>query len=149
MDDIDKKILNFLQEDDKASYSFMSEQLGISLSTVHFRVKKLVQSGIIKGFHAKVDGAKVGYPVTAWLGLSVDPRKMESVGQELAQLPEVQLVATCTGTHDMVVQIVAGSAEDVWRFLNEYIKTHDGIGKDFDVSTFLDVYKNTNTTPLK
>lgn len=149
MDELDKKILNILQNDDKTPYFKIGEELGIGTSTVHFRVKKIIKAGIIERFSAIVEPEKVGYNATAWLGLSVDARKMDNVAKKIAKFPEVQLVATSTGDHDLVVQIVAPSEKDIWRFVNQHIKTMDEIEKDFDVSTFLDIFKRTSYVPME
>ena len=82
------------------------------------------------------------------LGLSVDPHKLEMVGNSLAAYPEILEVATCTGTHDMVIKIIGDNEKDIWMFINKNIKTMEAIGKDFDVSMFLVEYKNTTEIPI-
>ena len=148
MDAIDKQILNILQEDDRTPYAKISERLGIGISTVHFRIKRLMARGIIKGFSVTVDPGVVGFSSQAWIGLSVDPLKMQDVAKQLTQYDEVQLVATSTGDHDMVVQVMAKDEKDLWRFIIEKIKPMDGIEKHFHVSSFLDIYKQTHAIKL-
>ena len=148
MDAIDRQILNILQEDDKTPYAKISEKLGIGISTVHFRIKRLMGKGVIRAFSATVDPEGVGYRSQAWIGLSVDPLKMQEIAKLLAQYDEVQLVATSTGDHDMVVQVMAKDEKDLWRFINEKIKPKPGIEKHFHVSSFLDIYKQTHAIKL-
>lgn len=144
MDEIDKKILQILQENDKVRYHEIGKKLNIGASTVHYRIKKLSENGVIKSFSAIIDPKVVGYDTTAWLGLSVDPTKMDEIAQKLADYDEVQIVTTATGDHDLLVQIIARDEKELWRFINENIKPMNGVEKDFDVSTFLDEYKRSH-----
>jgi len=141
MDDIDKKILTLLQENDRISYAKIAELLGMAASSIHYRVRKMEKEGIIKKFSAIIDSAKVGYPTTAWLGISVDPLRMREIAEEIAKFDEVQLVATSTGDHDLVVQIIEKNDRDLWNFINQKIKTIIGIKSQMDVSNFIDVFK--------
>ncbi|TFF90110.1 MAG: Lrp/AsnC family transcriptional regulator [Promethearchaeota archaeon] len=148
MDQIDKKILMLLQENDKHSYEQLAKKLELAPSTVHSRVKKLKDSGIIKSFSAIVDTAKVGYPTISWLGLTVDPLKISEIAKKLSRYPEVQLVASCSGDHDLVVQLIAKDMKSLWRFINEKIKTIQGVTSKMDVSGFIDVWKSTHKVEL-
>ncbi len=148
MDEIDKKILQILQENDKVRYHEIGKNLDIGASTVHYRIKKLTENGIIRSFSAIIDPKVVGYDTTAWLGLSVDPTKMDEIAQKLVEYDEVQIVTTATGDHDLLVQIIARDEKELWRFINENIKPMEGVEKDFDVSTFLDEYKRSHIIKL-
>ena len=55
IDNIDKKILNYLQQDARIAASHIADELNISIPTVTDRIKKLIESGVIKGFHASFD----------------------------------------------------------------------------------------------
>lgn len=148
MDEIDKKILQILQENDKVRYHEIGKKLNIGASTVHYRIKKLSENGVIKSFSAIIDPKVVGYDTIAWLGLSVDPTKMDEIAQKLAEYDEVQIVTTATGDHDLLVQIIARDEKELWRFINENIKPMKGVEKDFDVSTFLDEYKHSHIVKI-
>ena len=149
MDNIDKKILHLLQNDDKIQYQKIGEKLNIGPSTVHYRIKKLINSGIIKNFSAIVDPEKVGYTTTAVVGLNVEPLKMDEIAKQLTSYDEVQVVTTSSGDHDIIVQIIARDGKHLWRFINENIKTINGVDKKIHVSSFLDVYKRTNLIKFK
>jgi DNA-binding Lrp family transcriptional regulator len=89
MDDIDKKILNILQKNDKTQYQKIAEDLNLGASTVHYRIKKLIKDGIITQFSAVIDPEKVGYTTTAVIGLNVDPLKMHDIARQLVSYYEV------------------------------------------------------------
>ncbi|HMQ50727.1 MAG TPA: Lrp/AsnC family transcriptional regulator [Anaerolineae bacterium] len=71
MDEIDRRIIELLQKDGRLSNAALAEQVGLTTSTVHERVRKLERKGIIKGYVAVVDPEALGKPITAFLRLSV------------------------------------------------------------------------------
>lgn len=73
LDKIDRKLLNLLQGDAKASYAKLAKRLGISSSGIHKRVKKLVDVGTIQKFVAVVDPQVVGKKLKAFMGISTSP----------------------------------------------------------------------------
>lgn len=141
MDQTDKKILNILQENDKLSYHKIAKILRMSASTVHSRVKKLKENGIIKSFSAIIEPKKAGYNTMALVGITANATKMTEVAKALTQYNEVQIVSTSTGDHDLIILVIAKEEKDLWRFINQKVKTIDGINGRIDVSSFLDVYK--------
>ena len=62
LDDKDKQILNLLQENSRLSYTEIGNELDISEATVRYRVKKLVDAGVISKFTVLLDPRKIGYP---------------------------------------------------------------------------------------
>jgi len=148
MDDIDHKILNILQRNDKTQYQKIADELNLGASTVHYRIKKLIKNGVITNFSAIINPEKVGYSTTAVIGLNVDPLKMHDIARQLTKYDEVQIVTTSSGDHDLIIEILAKDGKSLWRFINEHIKTIEGVEKKIHVSTFLDVYKRTCTIKL-
>ncbi len=148
MDNIDRKILNILQQNDKTQYQRIAEQLDLGASTVHYRIKKLLKNGIITSFSAIIDPEKVGYNTSAVIGLNVDPLKMHDIALQLTSYDEVQLVTTTSGDHDIIINILAKNGKHLWRFINEHIKPIEGVEKKIHVSTYLDIYKRTNMINL-
>ncbi|MBN1800991.1 MAG: response regulator [Candidatus Lokiarchaeota archaeon] len=148
LDEKDKEILNLLQENHKISYSELSNIIGLAASTIHNRVQNMVKDGIIKGFHTHVDPFKVGYKNIAILGLSVNPIMINEVSKQIAAHDEVQLVASSTGDHDILVQVVAKNEKDLWRFINKKIKVIEGVNPQLHVSDFIDIFKMTHKIHL-
>ena len=144
MDNTDKKILDILQDNDKLSYYKIAKILNMATSTVHSRVKKMEKNGIIKSFSAIIEPAKVGYNTMAIIGLTVDAGKMSKVAQKISSYKEVQILSTSTGDHDLIALVIAKDEKSLWRFVNQRIKTLDGIKSRMDVSSFIDIYKNSH-----
>jgi Lrp/AsnC family leucine-responsive transcriptional regulator len=71
IDDIDRVIVTLLQQNARFSNAALAEQVGLTASTVHERVKKLERKGVIKGYTAIVDAELLGKPITAFIRLAV------------------------------------------------------------------------------
>ena len=143
IDEIDKEILNILQKNDKIPYRELADKLKLAASTIHNRVKKMIEEEIIKKFAAIIDPAKIGYSTIALVGLSVDPLKMNEIAEKIASYEETQLVAISSGDHDIITQIIAKDEKSLWNFINIKIKTINGIKPQIHVSSFLDIFKST------
>ena len=141
MDDIDKKILNILQNNFRISYKKLGKKVKMAASSVHNRVQKMLDKGIIKKEDTIVNPMKAGFNTIAMLGLSVDPLKMDEIAEKITTFDEVQLIATTTGDHDIIARVIAEDEKALWRFINEKVKTIDGIKSRMDVSSFIDIYK--------
>ncbi len=148
-DEKDKEILNFLQENYKISYKDLSKKVNLAASTIHNRVQNMVKEGIIKKFDTFVDLFKVGYESIAILGLSVDPLKLDDIARKLSKYDEIQLVVSSTGDYNLLLKMIAKDEKNLWRFINEEIKTLDGIQLPMHVSSFIDIFKMTNKIKFK
>lgn len=145
MDELDKKILEILQDDDKTPYYEIGKMLGVGSTTVHSRVKKMVEKGIIVKFAAVVDPKKVGFPACKMIGLTVQPDKIEEVAEKIAKYPEVTMIGTTGGDHDIVMEVIGTDERAIGRFINEKVKTIEGVKSGIGmihVSTFTEVYKH-------
>ncbi|MFX0081141.1 MAG: winged helix-turn-helix transcriptional regulator [Candidatus Hodarchaeota archaeon] len=148
-DEKDKEILNILQENYRISYKELSKKVNLAASTIHNRVQNMLKEGIIRKFDTLIDPFKAGYDSIAILGLSVDPLKLEEAAEKLANYDEIQLVATSTGDHNMILRVLALNEKDLWRFINEKIKVIHGIQPTMDVSSFIDIFKMTHKINFK
>ncbi|MFX1391739.1 MAG: winged helix-turn-helix transcriptional regulator, partial [Promethearchaeota archaeon] len=143
-DEKDKEILNYLQDNYRISYKDLSKKVNLAASTIHNRVQNMIKEGIIKKFDTFVDPFKVGYESIAIVGLSVDPLKLDAIARKLSNFDEIQLIASSTGDHNLILQIIAKDEKMLWKFINEDIKTIDGIQIPIHVSSFIDLFKMTN-----
>ena len=143
IDETDKKILNILQKNDKVSYRELADELELAASTIHNRVKKMIEEEIIKKFAAIIDPSKIGFNTIALVGLRVDPLKMNEIAGKIASYEETQLVVISSGDHDIITQITTKDEKALWNFINVKIKTIKGIKPEIHVSSFLDIYKST------
>ena len=72
IDKLDHQILSILMRNVKIPYTEIAKKLQVSGGTIHVRMKKLEESGIVKGYHLSVNPEKLGYDVTAFLGIYLD-----------------------------------------------------------------------------
>ncbi len=150
MDKTDRKILIFLQENSKIPYHEIGKGLKIAASTVHNRVKKMIDNGIIRRFAAIVDPQKLGLQVS-WVGINVQHDKLEEVAKELSKFEEIQIIGASYGDHDILIQIVCRNAKELADFIRNHIKPMPGV-KDIPgihSSIFTEIYKYVNWVPLK
>lgn len=140
MDDLDLKILKKLQENDKLSYNKISKMLGTPTSTIHFRVKKMVEEKIIVKFSAIVDMCKLGFETVAWVGVTIDPLKIDEITERLALYETIKLISSTAGDHNLVLQILAKNEKKLWNFIRHNLQTIEGV-QDIHVSSSLKVYK--------
>ncbi|MDT5083467.1 MAG: hypothetical protein QOJ61_510, partial [Mycobacterium sp.] len=71
LDSTDRKIVSLLHADARMTNSALAEELDIAASTCHGRVRRLVDSGVIRGFYADIDPAAVGLPLQAMISVSL------------------------------------------------------------------------------
>ena len=103
LDDLDMKILSILMEDARRSVRDIARELGVAPATVHNRLKKLQQKGIIKGFMPIVDFSKLGYQVTAVIMISVEGQRLRDLENELKQIKNVIAIYDITGEFDVLL----------------------------------------------
>jgi len=97
MDEIDRKILKELQLDARTSYAELGRRVGLTTPAVTERVRKLEDAGIIAGYRAEIDTARVGLPITAFIRMSI-------VGVDYSHIIEVAQEAREAGTLEDAAQ---------------------------------------------
>lgn len=126
LDRLDKEILKILQEDGRISFSKIAQMLNMSESTIHMRIKRLRELGILKGFYADIDMEKIGLKVLAFVQLKADPKKYEQVLNVLKEMKEVAEIYDVTGEYYALVKVVVPSNEDLAKVLDDIGKL-DGV----------------------
>ena len=117
MDDIDARIVAALVKDARASYALIGGQIGLSAPAVKRRVDRLLATGAITGFSARVDPVAMGWTTEAYVELFCGGRTSpEDIGAAVRRYPEVVDACTVTGEADALVHIRAADVrhfEDV------------------------------------
>ena len=121
MDELDKHIIQVLQFDGRTSHADIARQLQISEGTIRRRLAALIENKIIR-VSALVDPAQLGYKTSAFIGIQVEPARVEAVADELAALPESEHVVITTGSYDIFMWVNLASSEELAKFL------HTGVG---------------------
>lgn len=107
LDEVDRHILNVLQEDARTSFASIARELNVSEGTIRFRVKKLIKKGVINRFIALLDPTKIGLSVTAIIRAKVDPTQLEEAFEKLASFDEAHHIFQSTGQYDIIAVVHA------------------------------------------
>lgn len=128
IDEIDRAILRILQSDARESFIEIARNLGVSGGTVHARVGRMKELGLIKGSALLVDYAKLGYSVEAFIGLKlVRAHDCGTLMAKLETLPEVLEVHYTTGAYSLFIKVMARSMQDLHLILFERLQGFDEI----------------------
>ena len=103
IDEVDLQIIGLLQEDSRISFNKIANKLGIAVGTAYNRIKSLEERGVIKGYTAIVDPAKLGYDLMAVILIQAEGRHLLDVENEIARLENVICVYDITGDFDIAV----------------------------------------------
>ena len=118
IDTIDKQILDCLQDDARMAYTDIAKKLIVSGGTIHQRINKMTEAGIIKGSKLIIDYSKLGYGVTSLLGIYLQSAKdLSIVVEKLKGFSEVLEVYFTTGSYALIVKVTCKSTDDFYLFL--------------------------------
>jgi len=121
MDEIDKNILTELQEDARLSFAELGRRVGLTTPAVIERVRKLEDAGIITGYRAEIDMAKVGLPITAFVRMSitgVDYSHIIEVAQSSAEVLECH---RGTGGDSFIMKVAVRSVEHLQEVIDRLV----------------------------
>ena len=125
---MDRKILAKLMRNAKKPYTEIAQELYVSGGTIHVRMKKLEDAGIVKGYNLMVDYEKLGYDVIAFLGVYLDKSSLyDEVAKELEAIPEVVDAHYTTGLYSIFVKIVCRDTGHLRDVLHDKIQPIKGI----------------------
>lgn len=130
IDNIDKKILSLLMKDAMMPYTEVGHRVLMSPGTVHVRMNHLQKSGIVKGTSLLLDYAKLGYDLTAFVGVYLDKGShYDKVIKRLEKFPEVVEAHYTTGVYSIFVKIVCRNTEHLREVLNNKMQSVEGIDR--------------------
>jgi DNA-binding Lrp family transcriptional regulator len=107
LDDVDRKVLELLRANARMSVRAVAESLHISRSNAYARVERLVQSGVITGFHARVSPERSGLGTSAYLSIAIQQNTWREVSDALCRIPYVEHAALVAGDHDVLALVRA------------------------------------------
>ena len=139
LDDKDLAILKELRKDARRSTKAIAKDLAIPRATVHERIKRMLDKGVIKGFTAVPDYAKLGEPVTAFVLVSFLPNSSISqrdLAQKIAGIDGVQEVHVVSGEHDILLKVRGESMESIGSLVIDKIRSIPGVGRTLTMASF-------------
>ena len=118
LDEIDKKILDFLVENTRTPFTEIANQMGISAGTVHVRVKKMEDAGIILGSSLVINYKKLNYNFTTYVGILLSKsNKTQEVLKILEGIPNVTELSVNSGKYNIFCKIRAKDTDDAKRII--------------------------------
>ena len=130
-DNIDMMLLRLLSENAELSAGALARRLNMSQPAIWRRVRRLEESGVIKGRRIILDREKLGFGVTVFLGVKLSGKKgvpLEDFERAVSAIPEVQTVEHVLGMYDYRLRVVARDIADFERVLRRRIMTLPGAG---------------------
>jgi len=132
LDEYDKKILQFLRKDSQQTLKELEKAIDLKISTLHNRIKRLEQAGIIKGYMAVVDHESLDYPLVAYIMIEFDKTDTTSdqiqVAERIKDLERVEEIHIIAGEFDILLKVRAKNIEDLGVFVTKELKEIDGVG---------------------
>jgi len=128
IDELDRKILSLLQKDARLSYREIAKELNVAVGTVYNRLRRLEEEGVLKGFYPKLDYEKLGYELTAIIGIRAQGKRIIQIEREIAKDDHVLCVYDVTGEYDIIVIAKFKGREDMNRFVKKVLAI-DGVEK--------------------
>ncbi len=128
IDNVDLKILALLTEDAKMPYTEVAKKVFVSGGTVHVRMRKMEEMGIVKGTTLKMDYSKMGYDITAFLGIYLEKSSLyDQVVKRLELIPEIVKLHYTTGNYNIFVKMHCKDTKHLKDVLHDKIQTVEGI----------------------
>lgn len=130
VDKLDVQIIQAMMQDADISYADLGKQLFVSGGTIHVRIKKLEELGIVKGKKLSVDLKVLGYDIIAFIGIYLEKSSLyDSVAKELKNIPQVVRVNYTTGNYSMFVEIICKDIQQLRFVLHDELQKIKGIDR--------------------
>ncbi len=122
MDKVDKLLVQLLQQNARYSLKELSEQVYLSSPAVAFRIAKLEEKKIITGYHAEVSPEQLGYHITAYMTIAMQPKKKQAFLPFIAEFPNVLECSVVAGEKSVVLKAMFPSMPDLDAFIGKVQK---------------------------
>ena len=140
IDDVDKAIIEQLQEDGRLPYTKLATAVGLSEAAVRQRVQRLVESGVVQ-IVAVTDPLTLGFRREAMIGLKIEG-DLRGVADTIASIPEVSYVVVVSGSFDLLMEVVCEDDDHLLALLNDKVRSIPGV-RSTETFTYLRLYKQT------
>ena len=126
LDRTDRDIIRSLERDARLSLRSVAEEIGVSLGTVSNRLKRLEDTGVVKGYRVEIDPDKVGWGLTVVVGLRIEKGRLLELQRLIAEDSRVLGVYDVTGEFDSMILARAKDRSDL-DDLSKTVLSMDGI----------------------
>ncbi len=128
LDKTDLRILEILTQDAKKPYTEVAKKVNVSQGTVHVRMNKLEEAGIVEKTTLKINYAKLGYDISAFIGIYLEKSGLyDSVLAKLKDIPEITNIHYTTGNYSMFIKIHCRDTDHLKAVLHDKMQKVEGI----------------------
>ncbi|MCP4676836.1 MAG: AsnC family transcriptional regulator [Deltaproteobacteria bacterium] len=128
IDSLDLQILEHLQADSRKPFLEIARELKVSGGTIHSRVNQLREEGVIEGSKVVIDYGRLGYSVTAFIGIKLAKAgSFRKIQRALKSIPEIVEVHYTTGNYSLFVKIIVKNMNKLYRLLAEKLQALEEI----------------------
>ncbi len=146
LDQLDLRIIRSLNTDARKPYKTIAEELDVSDATIRKRIKRMQEDGVIKQFMVLLDYRLMGRVVKAFIGLKINPAKIQSVVEKLECLSDVHVLYRTTGTLDLFLEVIFSDLDELNSFLGNELNLEGII--ETEVNVVIGPYKRCPFTGL-
>lgn len=128
IDNLDKQILQLLMKDVTRAYTDIAKELNVSGGTIHVRMKKLNEMGVVKGSQLLVNPSAVGYDICAFIGVYLERgSEYKEAVEQMRLIPEIVELHYTTGSYSMFAKLICRDTRHLREVLNEKLQTVTGV----------------------
>ncbi len=128
LDKLDHQIIHHMMSDANISYAELGKKFFVSAGTIHVRIKKLQDAGIVKGTRFNVDFKKLGFDVIAFIGIYLKESSLyDTAAKELQKIPQIVRLNYTTGNYSMFAEIVCKDIAELRHVLHDELQKVKGI----------------------
>lgn len=126
VDKTDTQLLLALSEDPRSTFVALAQRLQLSRNTVQARMARLEEANTFLSFDRRINTHTLGYPLTAFIEVHVQQKRLAEIVKELARIPEIVQAHGMSGEADLLVRVVCTDADDLFR-IDATILACDGV----------------------
>ena len=119
IDDVDRQILALLKDDARISLKSMAEHTYLSSTAVSARIEKLERAGYIQGYYTKINPAKFGLDIKAFISLELEPIQKKDFYPCIRSCENVVQCSCITGEYSMLIEVLFATTAALDKFINE------------------------------
>jgi len=128
LDELDIRIVDLLQRDGRATQLEISRAVGLSQPAVAERIRKLEDRGVITGYTARVDAAKLGKDITAFIGVNIEhPKYFEGFAKKVLAMPDILECHRVAGQDSYILKVKTANTKTLDALLVETLRTIAGV----------------------
>jgi len=148
LDEIDARLVDLLQADGRATQLELARSVRLSQPAVAERIRKLEQAGVITGYKAQVDPAKLGIDITAFIGVSIEhPKYFDDFARVVLRLPEILECHRVAGHDSYLLKVRTANTQALDALLVETLRTIAGVTRTHTTIVLSSIKEGTYIAP--